>query len=64
MYLLDEYSEAYDKAAANAGRLLLENQQDQTARTGLSMAGWNPKHSDMAAQAVEWWSWGMLLPAN
>ncbi|KAJ3499699.1 hypothetical protein NLG97_g150 [Lecanicillium saksenae] len=57
MDLLDKYSEAYEKAAAKAGRLLAENLQDQTARAGLALAGWNPKHSDMAAQAVEWWSW-------
>ncbi|KAM3542083.1 hypothetical protein ARSEF1564_005039 [Beauveria bassiana] len=56
-HLLDEYSEAYEKASANAGRLLAENLQDQTARAGLALSGWNPKHSDMAAQAVEWWNW-------
>jgi polyamine oxidase len=58
--LLDTCSEAYSKAAAKAGRLLAENLQDQTARAGLALAGWNPKHSDMAAQAVEWWSWGKI----
>ncbi|KAJ2968877.1 hypothetical protein NQ176_g8960 [Zarea fungicola] len=55
--LLDTYTDAYDKAASTAGRLLAENIQDQTARAGLALAGWNPKHSDMAAQAVEWWNW-------
>ncbi|ATY62384.1 flavin containing polyamine [Cordyceps militaris] len=55
--LLDSYSTAYATASAHAGRLLAENLQDQTARAGLALAGWNPRHSDMAAQAVEWWSW-------
>lgn len=65
--LLDEYAEANDKMAATAGRLLVTNAQDQTARAGLALAGWNPKHSDMARQAVEWWSWGkldLLEPCN
>ena len=56
--LFDAYDEAYEKAATQAGRLLAGNLQDQTARAGFALAGWNPKHSDMAAQAVEWWSWG------
>lgn len=58
--LLDEYTEHYDKAAAKAGRLLADNLQDQTVRAGLALAGWNPKHSDMAAQAVEFWNWGKV----
>lgn len=44
-----------------AGRLLAENLQDQSVRSGLALAGWNPKHGDMAAQAVEWWKWGKYL---
>ncbi|PHH92616.1 hypothetical protein CDD83_6543 [Cordyceps sp. RAO-2017] len=55
--LLDEYEAASKRASAAAGRLLLENLQDQSARTGLALAGWNPSHGDMAAQAVEYWSW-------
>ncbi|BCR88847.1 putative flavin containing polyamine oxidase [Aspergillus chevalieri] len=55
--LLDAYDEASTEAGENAGRILTENLQDQTARTGLAVAGWRPRKDDMAAQAVEWWSW-------
>ncbi|KAF7717069.1 Uncharacterized protein PECH_000775 [Penicillium ucsense] len=55
--LLDEYSSSYDDAAVAAGDLLTENGQDQTARTGLALAGWRPKVDDMTRQAVEWWEW-------
>ncbi|KAL7943722.1 amine oxidase [Trichoderma barbatum] len=55
--LVDEYGIAYDKAAAKAGRFLVQNLQDQTMRAGLSIAGWNPKHGDMKRQAAEWWNW-------
>ncbi|CEJ92889.1 hypothetical protein VHEMI08516 [[Torrubiella] hemipterigena] len=54
--LIEEYSTANEKMAAAAGRLLINNEQDQTARAALALAGWNPKHSDMAAQAVEWFN--------
>ena len=56
--LLDEFEDIYDSAAEQAGIILKENLQDQTARMGLSLAGWKPKRDDMAAQAVEWWEWG------
>ncbi|RAH87337.1 amine oxidase [Aspergillus japonicus CBS 114.51] len=56
-YLLDEYDDAYDIANANAGVILTDNLQDSTAQTGLAMAGWRPKVTDMEAQAVDWWSW-------
>lgn len=56
--LFDEYETAYGKAAAKAGRYLVQNLQDQTMRAGLSLAGWNPKHDDMKRQTVEWWEWG------
>lgn len=56
--LIDEYSDAYDTAAAKAGRFLVQNLQDETMRAGLSLAGWNPRHSDMKKQAAEWWNWG------
>ncbi|KAL7895575.1 hypothetical protein HDV63DRAFT_106348 [Trichoderma sp. SZMC 28014] len=55
--LIDEYSDAYDTAAAKAGRYLVQNLQDETMRAGLSLAGWNPTHSDMKKQAAEWWNW-------
>lgn len=61
--LFDSYDEAVERASRSAGRLLAENLQDQTARAGLALAGWNPKHSDMAAQAVEWWNWGKSVYA-
>lgn len=60
MDLNEQYATAYAKASARAGRLLAENLQDETARTGMALAGWKPKHSDMAAQAVEWWNWGKM----
>ncbi|RAL13132.1 putative flavin containing polyamine oxidase [Aspergillus homomorphus CBS 101889] len=56
-YLLDKYAEAYQIAARDAGQILMQNLQDQTARTGLALAGWRPRKNDMAAQAVEWWNW-------
>lgn len=59
--LLDAYDEASTEAGENAGRILTENLQDQTARTGLAVAGWRPRKDDMAAQAVEWWSWGTTI---
>lgn len=30
-------------------------------RAGLSLAGWNPRHSDMKKMAAEWWNWGELF---
>lgn len=57
-HLLDLYSNISTTAGEEAGRILTENLQDQTARTGLAVAGWRPRKDDMAAQAVEWWSWG------
>ncbi|PLN75543.1 putative flavin-containing polyamine oxidase [Aspergillus taichungensis] len=56
-HLLDAYSSAYVTAAQAAGQILTSNLQDQTARTGLALAGWQPQKHDMAAQAVEWWNW-------
>ncbi|KAL5363028.1 amine oxidase [Aspergillus floccosus] len=55
--VLDEYDEASEKASQEAGRLLVQNVQDMTARSGFALAGWNPGHDDMKAQAVEWWNW-------
>lgn len=56
--LLTVYDEASDRASEQAGRILKENLQDPTARTGYAMAGWRPRKDDMKAQAVEWWNWG------
>ncbi|KAI9933929.1 hypothetical protein ASPWEDRAFT_106112 [Aspergillus wentii DTO 134E9] len=56
-HLLDEYEDKYELAAQEAGTILTQNLQDMTARSGLSLAGWKPSKSDMAAQAVEWWEW-------
>ncbi|KAJ6079610.1 hypothetical protein N7467_009363 [Penicillium canescens] len=55
--LLDAYDEAYSIASQRAGEILTQNLQDQTAKSGLALAGWNPKPHDMEAQAVDWWSW-------
>lgn len=57
-HLLDLYEDAYDIASQNAGEILTQNLQDQNAKSGLALAGWNPKPHDMEAQAVDWWSWG------
>ncbi|KAJ5344227.1 uncharacterized protein N7506_002592 [Penicillium brevicompactum] len=57
-HLLDLYEDAYDVASQNAGEILTQNLQDQNAKSGLALAGWNPKPFDMEAQAVDWWSWG------
>jgi polyamine oxidase len=59
-HLLTKYDDAYDIANAKAGEILMQNLQDQTAQTGLALAGWNPKKHDMEAQAVDWWKWGKL----
>lgn len=56
--LLDDFGTLYEDAGDAAGVLLTENGQDQTARSGLALAGWRPKIDDMASQAVEWWEWG------
>ncbi|KAL4917680.1 amine oxidase [Aspergillus aurantiobrunneus] len=55
--VLDAYAAARERASEHAGRILNENLQDMTARSGLALAGWKPRRDDMAAQAVEWWNW-------
>ncbi|KAH8431479.1 putative flavin containing polyamine oxidase [Aspergillus melleus] len=55
--ILAEYTHASEIASKEAGRILSENLQDQTARSGLALAGWRPRKDDMKAQAVEWWNW-------
>jgi polyamine oxidase len=60
-HLLEEYDDAYDIANARAGEILSQNLQDQSAQSGMALAGWNPKKHDMEAQAVDWWKWGMPL---
>ena len=59
--LFDDYETASGIAAAQAGKLLRNNLQDQTARSGLALAGWKPKRTDMAAQTVDLWNWGRTL---
>ncbi|KAK1621999.1 amine oxidase [Colletotrichum phormii] len=53
----EELNELYDKATKkyqyDAGEIILKNQQDRSARSGLAIAGWKPG-SDPLAQAVEW----------
>ncbi|CAG8959690.1 hypothetical protein HYFRA_00001595 [Hymenoscyphus fraxineus] len=51
---MDVYDTSYVTAEQDAGRILIQNRQDRTMRTGLSIADWKPK-KDMKAQAVEWW---------
>ncbi|KAJ5581988.1 Flavin amine oxidase [Penicillium sp. DV-2018c] len=55
--LFDAYEEASEIANQQAGKALVQNIQDSTAKTGLAVAGWNPKFNDMEAQAVDWWEW-------
>ncbi|PFH61355.1 hypothetical protein XA68_17604 [Ophiocordyceps unilateralis] len=55
--LLADFDAAKRRMNVAAGRMLAENLQDQSARVGLALGGWSPKHSDMAAQAAEFWSW-------
>ncbi|KAF4449514.1 hypothetical protein F53441_7219 [Fusarium austroafricanum] len=54
---IKEFDEFSDKAAAEAGRLLLENLQDTSVRAALRTAGWRPAKDDMHAQAADWWGW-------
>ncbi|KAJ6005536.1 hypothetical protein N7451_003480 [Penicillium sp. IBT 35674x] len=56
-HLLSEYDNAYDIASMKAGEILSRNLQDQTAQSGLALAGWSPGKHDMEAQAVDWWKW-------
>ena len=58
--VLDEYDTHSEEATQQAGVLLKDNLQDQTARSGYALAGWRPRKDDMKAQAVEWWNWGEL----
>jgi polyamine oxidase len=58
--LLEDYDNAYEIANQKAGEILTQNLQDQTAQSGMALAGWNPKKHDMEAQAVDWWKWGMF----
>jgi polyamine oxidase len=52
--LLNGYSNAYAIVEEDAGYLWANNQQDCSLRSGLSIAGRNPK-KNMNAQAAEWW---------
>ncbi|KAM4064420.1 flavin containing amine oxidoreductase [Hirsutella rhossiliensis] len=56
-HLLGTFEEAHGRMNVEAAKLLVENLQDQSVRSGLGLAGWSPKHGDMAAQAIEYWSW-------
>ncbi|KUJ24285.1 uncharacterized protein LY89DRAFT_713167 [Mollisia scopiformis] len=53
-YLLDDYETAYGTVEQDAGRILKEDLQDRTFRSGLLVADWLPK-DDMHKQAAEWW---------
>lgn len=60
-HLIDAYDQAYEEMTLEAGRLLAENIQDRSTRTGLALAGWNPEPSDTMAQAAEYWGWGKSI---
>lgn len=53
--LLGDYEDAYSTLEQDAGRILTQNLQDRSVRSGLSLAGWKPE-KDTASQAVEWWA--------
>lgn len=57
-HLLEQYDIASDAASKHAGIILSQNLQDQNAKAGMALAGWNPRTDDMKAQAVDWWKWG------
>lgn len=57
-HLLHLYEDAYYVASQKASEILTQNLQDQNAKSGLALAGWNPKPNDMEIQAVDWWYWG------
>ncbi|ETN42703.1 uncharacterized protein HMPREF1541_01861 [Cyphellophora europaea CBS 101466] len=52
--LLDEIDVSYTQMQTDTGRFILDNIQDYSVRSGLSLAGWKPK-KDAQKQAVEWW---------
>ncbi|KAF3023543.1 hypothetical protein E8E14_009684 [Neopestalotiopsis sp. 37M] len=53
---LEDFEDALDELAAEAGELLTDNIQDRTIREGLSLIGWKPEQREYpaAAEAVEW----------
>jgi hypothetical protein len=59
-YLLDEYNTASDKMAEISSTILKNSLQDMSIRQGMALGGWKPKVDDMAAQAVDWLSGGLL----
>jgi polyamine oxidase len=54
-HLFHEYNQAYAKFEQDAGRILTENLQDRSARTGLSLAGWKPGSDHPKKAAVDWY---------
>ena len=55
--LITEFEDdPYSTLEEDAGYILVDNLQDRSVRSGLSLAGWKPKQ-DKQAQAVEWWEW-------
>lgn len=59
---LEDFEDALDELAAEAGELLTDNIQDRTIREGLSLIGWKPEQREYpaAAEAVEWFLYGPL----
>ena len=53
-YLLNVFEDAYSTVEQDAGYLLIDNLQDRSFRSGLSLADWKP-HQNKEQQAVEWW---------
>ncbi|KAI9710894.1 MAG: hypothetical protein M1828_002005 [Chrysothrix sp. TS-e1954] len=53
---LDDFEDAYSTLEQDAGYILKENLHDQSARSGLTLSGWEPR-GNMKKEAAEWWEW-------
>lgn len=56
--LIGKYSGTAKNLSRQASTIQDKNLPDETVRTGLTIAGWKPRKSDMAAQAAEYLGWG------
>ncbi|KAH8685850.1 putative flavin-containing polyamine oxidase [Tricladium varicosporioides] len=61
----DQYEAAYATVEQDAGKILTQNYQDRTMRTGFSIADWKPMKY-MQKQAIEWWEfdWEYAYPPD
>ncbi|KAL2809270.1 amine oxidase [Aspergillus granulosus] len=54
-YAIDEFGEALERVAVDAGSLLYNNLQDRAFRAGFRLQGWDPLKNDSYRQTAEWW---------